>query len=217
MTRVVGQGYVRRLVNTRVAHVDLTQAAQWQQIASALSDAANARLILLTGYFQFSELVDAVSIHRDPAIRAIVSRAWPCWVEKARESLDFGTDCLLHVRAGDYKRYGFPVCSPAYFAAALEKLRTRGFNGRIFVVTDDPVSASDCLEGIPHCVLPVNDPLQVLSLVAKFRYKVISNSTLSLWGALFGESRACVFPAHWPANSREFLRIGSAAGWILVR
>jgi hypothetical protein len=213
---VLGQRHVKRLVGQRVAFLDLTQVAQWQEITSTLNDASGMRLALVTGYFQFSELVDAIGIHRDQAYQQVVRQAWPRAVEKAGEAPDFDSDCLLHVRVGDYRRYGFPICGSAYFRTALEKLRERGLRGRIFVVSDDPGAANEVLQGIPHRVLPINDPLQVLSLVARFRYKVISNSTLSLWGALFGESPVCVFPAVWPANSAEFVRIGSAAGWMLV-
>jgi hypothetical protein len=160
--------------------------------------------------------MNEINIHNDAAFRQVVREAGCEAAALATEEPNFDADCLLHVRVGDYKRYAFPVCNFAFFRAALDELRKLGFKGRIFVVSDDQEAAEKILRSIPRTILPVEDPLAVLGLLAKFRYKVISNSTLSLWGALFGESQACVFPAEWPANNAEFIRIGSAAGWILV-
>jgi hypothetical protein len=216
ITRVLCQRHVRRLAGSGLAVLNLTRAVGWPEITAAIDGASGARLALLTGYFQFSELVDAMQIHKDACFRQVVRRGRPEF-EKVGEMPDFDADCLVHVRVGDYKQYGIPICGPAYFSAALEKLAEQGFGGRVFAVSDDPDSATEILAGIRHRVLTVEDPLGVLSLVAEFRYKIISNSTLSLWGALFGDSSTCAFPAVWPANSSEFARIGSAAGWTLVQ
>lgn len=111
--------------------------------------------------------------------------------------------CFLHVRRGDYlgyTTYGLTdlLLPTEYFLQAIDSLRARAPQRRLFVVTDDPEWAEREFAGIAERVIISSNPCLDFAVMAECGGGIVSNSTFSLAAALFMRDPDCVIaPQYW--------------------
>ena len=108
----------------------------------------------------------------------------------------------IHVRRGDYLHFdGLPVCSSAYYRAALSIV---GSYTKVFVFSDDIEYCKAEFADLEEVTFVDNteSDLEDMALMSMCDAHVIANSTFSWWAAWFGEQaspteRVVVAPAPW--------------------
>lgn len=107
--------------------------------------------------------------------------------------------CAVHMRFGDYKKYGYCI-DPQYYLDAISKYAHIGkANCKILVFTDDYDEAKKIFNKIAS-KLPVNyinelgklNDIDEFCLMRECHDFIISNSTFSWWGAYLGEKKDSV-------------------------
>ena len=197
----------------------LAPEPSWQRLIPTLVEATQRRYSVISGYFQFGELVRTqLDRLRCGAATELEKRGARLSTRGGLQNMDFERDCLVHVRRGDYTKIeGYPLLDHNYYSRAREVIGRQGFRGRMYCVSDDPVEAGRMLSsaGFSTVSLDICDPLDVLGAIANARYKIIANSTLSLWGALLGrEDGRVVFPARWLPGNQEVPALCRSVGWL---
>lgn len=145
------------------------------------------------------------------------------YVRKWTESRRSGRPLVgVHVRRGDYLKPrlvdSIVHLSPAWYAAAAERLAERHGELEFVVVSDDPAWCRECLRlPGPTAIASLDhpdDPLEDLALLSRCDHHILANSTFSWWGArLAAAGGDVVAPTFWwidPPIGREVL----AEGWI---
>jgi hypothetical protein len=120
----------------------------------------------------------------------------------------------VHIRRGDYlssaKSQGiYATCTPAYYEAAIKRLRDRG-GGRVFAFSDDPVWVQEVLAPkVGNLVLVDHnrgaDSHFDMRLMSLCRHHVIANSSFSWWGAWLNvrPDKQVIGPANWFVNGAD--------------
>ena len=117
---------------------------------------------------------------------------------------------VIHVRRGDYLVTEWTqTLGKAYYSEAIRTLSvaTSKTTKPIMVVSDDEASALILIqEIIPAArLLSLSDPVDVIAAIAAAGQKIIANSTLSLWGALFGSVCSKIaYPSTWFKGSGDW-------------
>ena len=105
------------------------------------------------------------------------------------DSIDYGSllanSVILHVRIGD----SHDKLSSDYYQRAFDALNAKHpipAESKIYFISDQPRKAEKMLAFLGKSLieLPFDDPLLAMSALAMARYKILSHSTFSLWGAL---------------------------------
>jgi hypothetical protein len=140
-----------------------------------------------------------------------------------------GNSVVVHVRRGDYvatqlgrNRFG-DACSPAYYAAAVDRMAAKVGPLSLFVFSDDPDWVRANFDGRGHSVEFVHFPEHQqaahhdMHLMSLGHHHIIANSTFSWWGAYLARSRAVIVPQRWYANEGPETEYGNATrhppGW----
>lgn len=130
----------------------------------------------------------------------------------------------VHVRRGDYLKRrlvdSIVHLSPAWYAAAAERLTERHGELEFVVVSDDPAWCRESLRlPGPMAIASLDhpkDPLEDLALLSRCDHHILANSTFSWWGArLAAAGGDVVAPTCWwidPPIGREVL----AEHWIAL-
>ncbi len=126
----------------------------------------------------------------------------------------------VHIRRGDYLNhpdiYG-GICTPEYYANALQMVKDDYLNPLILTFSDDPTWVVDNFDfqGIDHIVVDWNKGRQSyldMYLMSLCSSSIIANSTFSYWGALLGtEKDKVIYPKNW--FGKKGLRI-CPSSWI---
>lgn len=113
----------------------------------------------------------------------------------------------IHIRRGDYlsDHYanGFAgVCTPEYYAKAIEYIKSRVENVRFYIFTDDPewVNANFQLTNAVYVQHNTGaDSWQDMYLMSQCSHNIIANSSFSWWGAWLNANPAkiVIAPAKW--------------------
>jgi hypothetical protein len=155
--------------------------------------------------------------HHAAAVRADFAWRQPLSersAEVARRIAADGQAISLHVRRGDYvseakNRSIYALCEPAYYEAAVARLRQAGA-GRVFAFSDDPAWVAGELAPRLGDVEIVDhnrgaDSPQDMRLMAACRHHVIANSSFSWWGAWLDPrpDKRVIAPARWFADGRD--------------
>jgi hypothetical protein len=201
----------RRLV--RVLGIAARAAlAPWQVREPAegtilLPDAVPARLAVCVGYWQshlyFSEMDRELRSELIPQIEpsgrvaAVLRRA------EDRQSI------AVHVRRGDYVevpsyRAKHGAQPAAFYRTAVQRIMDRGLTDPLaIIVSDDPVWAKHHLRldvETEHVELYQSlSSIETLALLSRCQHHVISNSSLSWWGAWLAQhpEQRVVYPLTW--------------------
>jgi len=156
--------------------------------------------VFLNGYWQTFDHAGAVRA----AIRETLFSRWKfspgagVWRSRIRS----GQAVFIHIRRGDYQRFGLPLLREAYYAKAMEHMRDALPDPVYFVFAEDPGSVRDELS-FPENVhfveyeSPHRD-IEDLLLMAECAGGVLANSSFSWWGAaLCGQNAQVIVPPFW--------------------
>ncbi|HEX2829931.1 MAG TPA: alpha-1,2-fucosyltransferase [Burkholderiales bacterium] len=112
--------------------------------------------------------------------------------ESLVSDIEHSVSVALHVRRGDYlttERELHFVCTDAYYAQALDHIRERVSDARVFVFSDDPAwcrSRYTDSAQVVELAASQTEPGLDLHLMSRCKHHIISNSTYSWWGAWLG-------------------------------
>ena len=158
--------------------------------------------IYLTGYWQsyryFENAADLIRAEIRPAAApSIANRTWLARIEAVNS-------VCLHVRRGDYLHSVSEapmICARSYYDAALQHVRRVVQEPQIFVFSDDIAWCRDAFASTDVAFVDVNGPndaIDDLRLMAACRHHIISNSSLSWWGAWLAQHQGQVVVAPCP-------------------
>ena len=141
---------------------------------------------------------------------------------RLRDAIVRGPSISLHVRRGDYVQYPVfaPLCEHGYYQRALDHLRARVANARLYVFSDDLAWCRANLDGDATYVEHNAGARSIydLLLMSLCSHHVVANSTFSWWGAwLDGRpSRTVVAPARWFTDDARESALALPADWQRV-
>ncbi|MEM8859477.1 MAG: alpha-1,2-fucosyltransferase, partial [Chloroflexota bacterium] len=98
----------------------------------------------------------------------------------------------MHIRRGDYAKHPqLQVCTPAYYQAAFEFLKSKFEDFCVFVFSDDIPYCKEILAGNENVIYVENcgTDLDEFQLMSCCKHHVVANSTFSWWSAWLGEMR----------------------------
>ena len=159
---------------------------------------------LLDGYFQSHRYFAAI---RPALLAEFAPRAAPDAATAALlDAIASGPSVSVHVRRGDYASnpattavHG--LCAPAYYAAALARVRAADPAVRAFVFSDDPDWARANLPLPADAAFVTGNgarPEWDIALMAACRHHIVANSSFSWWGAWLGDPAGMtVAPDPW--------------------
>lgn len=114
---------------------------------------------------------------------------------------------VVHMRLGDYRNEpDFGILDPIYFIKAINRIRTAGFEGKIWLFSDEISIAKELISPFfqdIRCIDSVDDsPAATLEAMRLGEAYVISNSTFSWWGAMLSKTNTpyVVVPNPWYIN-----------------
>lgn len=126
-------------------------------------------------------------------------------IEKQSETIS------VHIRRGDYIAdptinavHG--LCSSAYYAAAIARIKERATSPTLYLFSDDPawVRANFDTQGLPATIIDLHDKnseFEDMHLMRLCKHHIIANSSFSWWGAwLSAEQGVTVAPQQWFKN-----------------
>jgi hypothetical protein len=159
---------------------------------------ADSRVLALDGYWQDEALLDPTVIAETHAALAASQRDVAASA-LAQEIAGCDNAVAVHLRRHDYGHMG--VCEESYYVGALDFIRQRFPDARLFVFSDEPNFAKAFL-GPRHpgmTMVPPGTDVSDLYLMSLCRHFVIANSTYSWWAARFGEAKGglVICPQEW--------------------
>jgi hypothetical protein len=165
-----------------------------------LDNITHKQSLVLNGYWQNARH----AAHAIPEIRSKLFSEWPRSTSAKHlcESLIEEPACFLHIRRGDYIRFGLPVLPSAYYERAVAEIETRTGLRRWLVFAEreeDTICVRHFLRNSEFVLLDSDDrDIEELVLMANCRGAVIANSSFSWWGAALGRpGNPVVLPGEW--------------------
>ena len=177
----------------------------------------------LWGYFQSWQYFETVADELRDQLRGIRSKS--SWFEEiSAEIQNSGPSVAVHVRRGDFVGNEVLGALPeSYFESALRFIMRAAKCSDVFVFSDDieSLEAKEFLSGTTATVHYVRNhelaqPIEVVNLLAKCDHIVMSNSTLSWWGAWLGstDSQIVVYPRPWFSGRLSDERNFALPSWV---
>lgn len=167
----------------------------------------------LWGYFQSWAYFDDIATTLRDDLRLIVNKS-DDFMSLSRQIQDSEVPIGVHVRRGDFAENSPHGRLPdSYFEAALTLVTGSKPASDVFVFSDDIPSlrAASFLGARPERIHFLDQknklrPIEIVNLLAQCERIVMSNSSLSWWGAWLGASKSqtAIYPRPW-------LPVGSAA------
>lgn len=160
---------------------------------------------VISGYFQTYKYFSSHSkIH---GMGRLTPKNPSDWYLKMSEKARAQRPVAIHLRRSDYQREinkSIGVLSTRFHMDALDRLATsQGNSGsEVWVFSDDIKSASYELRHVSQKIRLIRPPsnstaAESMSLFSSASSHIISNSTFSYWGAMFGAGSAVVAPEKW--------------------
>lgn len=123
----------------------------------------------------------------------------------------------VHIRRGDYKRYGL-MLDKNYYKVAMDVVSNR-ISNPVWVVFSDEIAYVKNNYHFKGEVIFVDDTYKLkdyeqLMLMSKCKHNIIANSTFSWWGAWLNQnkSKCVVAPTNWFNNQRNIV----PSDWIKI-
>lgn len=172
---------------------------------------------LLLGYYQSAKYFRSISntLKKELSVETPPSPQNQAWISKIKSTQSVS----LHVRRGDYTEQGWTL-PPAYYQSAIERVRARMDEPKLFVFSDEMTWTSQNLNRLlpddiarSHVHLVkcngTQEAYEDLRLMQSCRHHIIANSTFSWWGAWLGQYRnKTIFsPAYWLGSPVDKLDI----------
>lgn len=175
-------------------------------------DSAFARLrrpVYLVGYWQSEQYF---SWNRARLLQDIQLVDPPVSSDPLLEQIRSTCSVALHVRRGDYVSNAAAaqfhgLCDMAYYQKAVDALKSRFPDLKVYVFSDEPDWARSNLRlGVPTHVVDAYPPTQGhldMELMRHCRHHIIANSSFSWWGAWRNEnpSQQVIAPQRWFADA----------------
>ncbi|HET8871229.1 MAG TPA: alpha-1,2-fucosyltransferase [Aquabacterium sp.] len=167
-------------------------------ISDQLNLPADAKVLALDGYWQSEKLLDRSVVSET---YSAIARSMQSITESAvaQEMIADDNAVAVHIRRRDYGHMG--VCEPSYYIGALDFIRKRYPDSRLYVFSDEPNFAQQFLGPRYAGLKLVNSggDLSDLYLMSLCKHFVIANSTYSWWAAYFAESKGGIIisPKEW--------------------
>ncbi|MBY0382935.1 MAG: alpha-1,2-fucosyltransferase [Xanthobacteraceae bacterium] len=157
--------------------------------------------VYLTGWWQSPRYFESSSesIRRELRLKAPLGRLSRDWLGQIQSV----AAVAIHVRRGDYLLSpDRSTCSPAYYDAGMDLVRSRVSEARFFVFSDDPQWCRQHFSRRDTVIIDANGPegaVADLALMAACRHHVIANSSFSWWGAWLCDAadQIVVAPENW--------------------
>ena len=110
----------------------------------------------------------------------------------------------IHVRRGDYIKYGYPILGIDYYRNAMQKITAKVDNPNFFIFSDDPEWATNNLTFIPrgkfvHGNSGINSWAD-LQLMSSCKHNILANSGYSLFAEWLNTNpgKITIKPHVWP-------------------
>jgi hypothetical protein len=160
----------------------------------------------LRGYFQSWRTVQN-AVDRGYPQRPALKRP-SAWLDSVIERADSERPLAVHVRRGDYTSIDeFGLLGPAYYEAAIDRLRSEGVHGPIWLFSDEPDVARQALGRYAdeaESMMSRDGPATEMLAMSYAAGNVIANSTFSWWGAWMNHGNTPVIaPSSWFARGPE--------------
>lgn len=138
----------------------------------------------------------------------------PTAFDSVSKNIECTDSICLHVRRGDYvtnpiANLTHGLCSTEYIYEGIKTISTGLNNPHCFIFSDDPLWAKQNLKiNLPSTIVDIAKPQEAhfdLVMMARCKYFVIANSSLSWWGAWLSSFplKRVVAPKIWFANSEK--------------
>lgn len=158
----------------------------------------------LDGYWQSPRYFDAI---REVLLREFTLKGPSEAFLKRRRAMDEVEAVSVHIRRGDYVSdprvlREFGICTPAYYASAIEYMNKHISNPTYYVFSDN-ISWVEQNLLLPDTSVFMNDPdlsdAEELMLMSSSKHNIIANSSFSWWGAWLNQNldKIVVAPTPW--------------------
>jgi hypothetical protein len=179
-------------------------------------------VILPSTYFQNYDAIKGII----PEMRTKILDALKSQCADLNATIDSGSSAFMHVRKGDYDKFGQGL-DKNYYQNALNELSKIGALKTVYVFSNNldwcKQQGFTC-EGKAIEMKDEPDELRVLYMMSQCHCAaIISASTFSLWGAIFGAATATkpviIYPKHWflSGNSSALELPKEEQGWISMK
>jgi hypothetical protein len=127
----------------------------------------------------------------------------------------------LHIRRGDYAKFGMTLIGKEYYRKAIEYVKYKVESPFFYVFSDDAQEANGIVKnmGINYDLISHNhgsESFKDMYLMSQCKHNIIANSSFSWWGAWlnYRNDKVVVAPKHWDVNKLFFKP--QCSNWILV-
>ena len=160
-----------------------------------------ARRILLSGYWQTAE--HFLKIREKAQSQMVPTSPLTSAAQQLARELERPGSVFVHLRRGDYGKWGVPLLSPNYFRAASALLRQFVREPRWYIFSEDQ---QWCRENLGFLDRPdfvalkgADADCEELWPMSRCHGGIIANSTFSWWAAALGDrpERPVVAPLRW--------------------
>ena len=157
--------------------------------------------VILNGYWQTFDHAEAVR----GLMRRTIFSTWKFSTEAAawRERIRSTKSVFVHVRRGDYKKFGVPLLSADYYRRASVEIQAAMPDAHFYIFSEDMDWASENLRDLQplHFVRfeSQHRDIEDLLLMAECAGGIMANSSFSWWGAALGCElpRPIICPRFW--------------------
>lgn len=165
--------------------------------------------VMLEGFWQGYRYVERAGSKVDQWFSQPLQRRR--WLQARYPALSSENAVSVHIRRGDYVECRETaekhlICDQSYFDRAVDAIRTKVPESRLYVFSDDVAWAKDWAREQADCVVISGDTelrdVDELFLMSQCCHHILSNSTFSWWGAWLGryENSVVLAPDRWFAN-----------------
>lgn len=176
----------------------LLKEGQLQSLQDFAGLPADARALVLSGYWQREALLDPDIVRETYAQLAARAEALVA-NEMVLRMKSCAQPVAVHIRRRDYAHMG--ICKESYYLAAIEHLQSSHADAELFVFSDEPNYARHLMvsRGLAFTPVASGSDLGDLFLMSLCRHFVIANSSYSWWAAYFAEVRGGLIfcPKEW--------------------
>lgn len=181
--------------------------------------ASMAKAKSIAGYFQTDFFIQQLINNQTINLELFQKSLWYSLHAALKKEINYENSTVIHIRGGDYQKQKNTIgmLSNSYYLAANLQLNKPSWT--TYIVSDESEESISKRIGdiFPYKYLDTNKlhPLEVIALISKFQNIVISNSTLSWWGAFLQESGSVIAPDKW-FSGLESPEMFIPSGWIKV-
>jgi hypothetical protein len=176
--------------------------------------------VLPSTYFQNYKAIQGVIGEMRKDIVGKLENLYP----DMKKTVDSKTSAFMHVRRGDYHRFG-QALPKEYYQNALHELSKKGGIKKIYVLSDDLEWCRQqrfTAENVEIQIHDEPDELKALYLMSLCEAAaIISASTFSTWGAIFGAQKnrkpLIIYPKKWfMSDDSSVLEFPADKGWLAL-